>query len=130
LEGERTVVELSSKFGVNPTMIHSWMRDALLNETMFRDMAHARSSIRAWAIDYNEERPHSALGYETPRAFAERQITATDSRAAPLESSAHLSVAPPAPVGTRPKGLRLQLDESSVAGQTDLPNCSIRADLH
>ena len=75
------------------------MRDKLLNETMFRDMAHARSTIREWATDYNEERPHSALGYQTPKAFAEDLFTATDSRAAPLESSAHLSVAPPAPVG-------------------------------
>jgi len=25
------------------------MRDELLNETMFRDMAHARSTIRAWS---------------------------------------------------------------------------------
>jgi len=75
------------------------MRDELLNETMFRDMTHARTAIRSWATDYNEERPHSALGYQTPRAFAEELITATDSRAAPLESSAHLSVAPPAPIG-------------------------------
>ena len=75
------------------------MRDELLNETMFHDMSHARSTIRDWAADYNEERPHSALGYRTPQAFAEGLITATDSRAAPLESSAHLTVAPPAPVG-------------------------------
>jgi len=75
------------------------MRDELLNETMFRDMAHARATIRAWAIDYNEERPHSALGYQTPRAFAEDLFTATDSRSAPPENSAHLSVAPPAPIG-------------------------------
>jgi hypothetical protein len=75
------------------------MRDELLNETMFRDMAHARSAIRAWAADYNEERPHSALGYQTPKAFAEDLLTATDSRAAPPESSTHLSVSPPAPIG-------------------------------
>lgn len=74
------------------------MRDELLNETMFRDIAHARSTIRAWAADYNEERPHSALGYQTPRAFAEELLAATDSRAAPPESSARLSVAPPAPI--------------------------------
>ena len=73
------------------------MRDELLNETMFRDMAPARSTIRAWTADYNEERPHSALGYKTPRAFAEDLYTATDSRAAPQTSSAHLSIAPPAP---------------------------------
>ena len=75
------------------------MRDELLNETMFRDMAHARSTIRAWTADYNEERPHSALGYQTPKAFAEDLFTATNSRAAPPESYAHLSVAPPAPIG-------------------------------
>ncbi len=46
------------------------MRDELLNETMFRTMAHARALIRAWADDCNEERPHSALGYQTPKAFA------------------------------------------------------------
>jgi hypothetical protein len=75
------------------------MRDELLNETVFRDMAHARSAIWALAADYNEERPHSALGYQTPRAFAEDLITATESSAALPENSAHLSVAPPAPIG-------------------------------
>jgi hypothetical protein len=112
LKGEQTVAELASRFGINPTMIHTWkrtllecasgvferggkkvhdideervkelhprsgswlwltcspgkpmqngfvesfngrMRDELLNETMFRDMAHARTAIRAWATDYN-----------------------------------------------------------------------------
>ena len=75
------------------------MRDELLNETMFRSMAHARVVIRAWAADYNEERPHSALGYQTPKAFAERLFTATGSSAAPLESSAQQPVAQPAPIG-------------------------------
>lgn len=75
------------------------MRDELLNETMFRNMAHARAAIQSWATDYNEERPHSALGYQTPKAFAEDLTTATDSRAVLPESSAHLSVAPHAPVG-------------------------------
>lgn len=75
------------------------MRDELLNETMFRNMTHARTVIRSWATDYNEGRPHSALGYQTPKAFAVELLTATNSRAAPPESSAHLSVAPPTPVG-------------------------------
>jgi len=73
--------------------------DEPLNETMFRDMAHARAAIRAWTADCNEERPHSALGYQTPKAFAEELLIATDSRAAPPENSAHLSVAPPTAVG-------------------------------
>jgi len=53
------------------------MRDELLNETMFRNLGHARAVIRAWADDFNETRPHSALGYQTPKAFAEHLTTAT-----------------------------------------------------
>lgn len=75
------------------------MRDEILNETMFRNMAHARAVIRAWATDYNEERPHSALGYQTPRAFAETLHTATGTCAASHENSAHMPVAQPAPGG-------------------------------
>lgn len=46
------------------------MRDELLNETLFMSLAHARVEIAAWVEDYNRERPHSALGYATPAAFA------------------------------------------------------------
>ena len=46
------------------------MRDELLNETLFLSLAHARVEIAAWVEDYNRERPHSALGYKTPAAFA------------------------------------------------------------
>lgn len=46
------------------------MRDELLNETLFLSLAHARVEIATWVDDYNRERPHSSLGYETPAAFA------------------------------------------------------------
>lgn len=46
------------------------MRDELLNETLFMSLAHARVEIAALVEDYNRERPHSALGYATPAAFA------------------------------------------------------------
>lgn len=46
------------------------MRDELLNETLFLSLAHARVEIEAWVEDYNRERPHSSLGYETPAAYA------------------------------------------------------------
>ena len=46
------------------------MRDELLNETLFMSLDHARTAIAAWVEDYNQHRPHSALGYETPAAFA------------------------------------------------------------
>jgi len=44
----------------------------------------------------NTERPHSALGYQTPAAFAERLITATDRHAALREGYAQRPVALPA----------------------------------
>jgi len=46
------------------------MRDELLNENLFLDLDHARSRIANWIDDYNQRRPHSALGYLTPTAYA------------------------------------------------------------
>ena len=46
------------------------MRDELLNETLFFTIGQARSILARWVDDYNNERPHSSLGYATPVAFA------------------------------------------------------------
>src|SRR5205807_7469184 len=43
------------------------LRDELLNETLFRSLPHALAVLEAWRHDYNEERPHSKLGWMTPR---------------------------------------------------------------
>lgn len=45
-------------------------RDECLNEHWFRDLPHARQVITNWRTDYNENRPHSSLGYDTPSEFA------------------------------------------------------------
>ena len=45
-------------------------RDECLNENWFLDLGDAREIIEAWRIDYNTRRPHSALGYATPKEFA------------------------------------------------------------
>jgi len=45
-------------------------RDECLNENWFLDLHDARCIIEAWRIDYNANRPHSALGYATPDEFA------------------------------------------------------------
>jgi putative transposase len=66
------------------------MRDELLNETLFRDLAQARQAITAWVTDYNTERP--PLTYAT-------LLTATDRRATRDESSAHRPVAHTTPTG-------------------------------
>jgi putative transposase len=45
-------------------------RDECLNEPWFLSLAHARSVIEAWRIEYNTERPHGSLGNRTPEEFA------------------------------------------------------------
>jgi putative transposase len=45
-------------------------RDECLNTHWFTSLRQARSIIERWRIDYNEARPHSALGYATPNEFA------------------------------------------------------------
>ncbi|MEQ5872635.1 IS3 family transposase [Sagittula sp. NFXS13] len=75
------------------------MRDELLNETMFRNLAHARVVIAAWAADYNTERPHSALDYQTPAEYARTLTNALARPATRYESSARRAIAQPAPIG-------------------------------
>ena len=50
-------------------------RDECLNEHWFATLAEARALIAAWRRDYNEQRPHSSLGYLTPVEFAGRSRT-------------------------------------------------------
>lgn len=52
------------------------VRAECLNASWFLSLADARQRIEAWRIDYNTERPHSALGHLTPRAFARQAETA------------------------------------------------------
>lgn len=62
------------------------MRDELLNESLFFGLEHARAKIAAWTADYNEQRPHSALGYIPPAVYAAKLTTAARSRAKPAEA--------------------------------------------
>ena len=59
------------------------LRDELLNETLFRSLPHARAVLEAWRRDYNEQRPHSKLGWLTPQAYAEA-LTGHNGRPAAL----------------------------------------------
>ncbi len=55
---------------------HGRLRDECLNEHWFLGLGDARRIVEAWRQDYNQERPHSALGYQTPVEFAQGTITA------------------------------------------------------
>ena len=49
---------------------HSRVRDELLNLELFSCLAEARVVIEDWRQDYNQRRPHSALGRKAPAVFA------------------------------------------------------------
>jgi transposase InsO family protein len=49
---------------------HDKLRDELLNRELFGTLAEARVILESWRVEYNEERPHSSLGYQTPEEFA------------------------------------------------------------
>jgi putative transposase len=51
------------------------LRDECLNEHWFGTLGEARQAIEAWRRDYNEVRPHSALGNRTPQEFSARGAT-------------------------------------------------------
>jgi len=48
------------------------LRDECLNLETFHNRNHARALIKLYGRHYNERRPHSSLGYLTPKEFAER----------------------------------------------------------
>lgn len=49
---------------------HGRLRDEFLRREVFDNVQDARRLAAAWRQDYNHGRPHSALGYRTPAAFA------------------------------------------------------------
>ena len=46
------------------------LRDECLNSHWFDSLDDARRTIHDWRCDYNERRPHSALGDRSPSEFA------------------------------------------------------------
>jgi putative transposase len=63
---------------------HGKLRDECLNASWFANLFEARANIGAWREEYNEERPHSSLGYLAPGEFA-RRIAALRPPTAPCE---------------------------------------------
>lgn len=58
------------------------LRDECLNLHCFRNLNDARDRIEGWREHYNQQRPHSALGYRTPQQFAQQQWSSAPARTA------------------------------------------------
>jgi len=59
-------------------------RDECLNENWFLTLQEAREKIEMWRRDYNQVRPHSSLGYQTPQEFAAKAAVRGASPPTPL----------------------------------------------
>ena len=63
--------------GSPPTMrivesFNGTFRDECLNAHWFESIADARAVVESWRVEYNESRPHRALGEVPPAEFARR----------------------------------------------------------
>jgi len=55
------------------------LRDECLNVNTFESITHAQDVIQRWRCDYNDHRPHGALGHLTPSEYAiQRQIQGSE----------------------------------------------------
>ena len=82
------------------------LRDELLNETLFTSLTHVLEALALWKDDYNNVRPHSALGNLTPIAFAKLSAPGMqrDGTLRYTEGSALGPVAPPSQQGSNEVG--------------------------
>ncbi len=64
---------------------HSKLRDEFLDREEFESEPQAQALGALWREEYNTERPHSSLGYETPAEFA-----ATCARYVPIEGNPYV----------------------------------------
>lgn len=52
-------------------------REEVLDQYLFASLADVREATHWWRIEYNEERPHDALGDRTPREARQQQLAGT-----------------------------------------------------
>jgi putative transposase len=55
-----------------------YLLDSSLTVSWFQNLFDAKRKIAAWRMEYNEERPHSSLGYLTPSEYAARHDRPSD----------------------------------------------------
>ncbi len=72
------------------------LREECLRVSWFENLFDARRKILAWRKEYNEQRPHSSLGYQTPAEFAAASSRGKDAGSARLENAAGVSHFPTA----------------------------------
>ena len=59
---------------------HDKLRGECLNRELFGSLLEAQIILEAWRTEYNDERPHSSLRYQTPSEYARRSATVLDAK--------------------------------------------------
>jgi putative transposase len=85
-------------------------REERLNQHWFTTIFEAREIIEDWRIDYNTERPHSSLKYQTPEEFAATRPVDKAQWAQPLELPDGSAPAPITHAANDGKQMRNRLD--------------------
>jgi transposase InsO family protein len=62
---------------------HDKLRDECLNRELFGNLREAHVILESWRLEYNERRPHSALGYRTQTSVRGERRTALMGAARP-----------------------------------------------
>ena len=95
---------------------NSRFRQECLNEHWFLSLEDAKEKIETWRGHYNEQRPHSSLGYQSPVEYLSGALPPNPRSLSLLEapdaqekkgqglSPAHPSAAPPRRSGCSPAG--------------------------
>ena len=68
---------------------HARLRDELLDREEFETLPHAQALLSNWRAEYNEQRPHGALNYQTPAAFAAACLRDAEPGSATLRQAQH-----------------------------------------
>jgi putative transposase len=82
---------------------HGRLRDECLRVSWFQNLFDAKKKIAAWRTEYNEARPHSSLGYKTPKEFATAEA-ASFYRAALGQGDSNAVPVPQPPIPAQPGG--------------------------
>ena len=59
---------------------HDKLRGECLNRELFGSLLEAQIILEQWRTEYNDERPHSSLRYQTPSEYARQSAAGFDAR--------------------------------------------------
>ena len=109
LRASRRSISSQGALGENGCIesFHDKLRDECLNRELFGNLREARVILESWRVEYNERRPHSALGYRTPNEYAGTQMNRFDG-----------GCAPPNPAPLAAAGVRGELRINATKWQT------------